>query len=168
MRREARAWGARIEGLARDVEALRLRLSDSLAAWDRQLGEVATLKSIRAEPGQPPAHEQSPESSSRNDSLAPRDLDEPGDNIHDEAARYARLLVSEIELYNQDQVAQGRANRDLYSRLKPHIERSRHAFERRFSHSVTAPKDYFHEELVHTLACNDPSLLGADYPAPPE
>ena len=41
------------------------------------------------------------------------------------ARRYARLLVSEIKLYNEAAVRLGRQKRDLLERLKPEIERAR-------------------------------------------
>jgi hypothetical protein len=37
---------------------------------------------------------------------------------------FARLLVSEIKLYNEAKVEQGRKNRDLYERLKEDIDRA--------------------------------------------
>jgi hypothetical protein len=78
----------------------------------------------------------------------------------------ARLLVLEIALYNQAQVAEGRKSRDLYRRLKPDIERSRKIFEERFGKTAGKQFDYFHNELVRTLAGDDPSLLGSDCPGP--
>ena len=38
--------------------------------------------------------------------------------VHRKAQRFARLLVDEIKLYNQPKVAEGRAAKDLYDRLK--------------------------------------------------
>jgi len=86
--------------------------------------------------------------------------------IHQDARRFARLLVFEIELYNKTKVAEGRANKDLYTRMRPDIDRSRLTFEERFGKTLSKQFDYFHNELVKTLAGNDPSLLGADYPGP--
>jgi hypothetical protein len=43
---------------------------------------------------------------------------------HEEARRLARLLISEIKLYNEEQVLEGRRSRDLYHRLKEDIDRS--------------------------------------------
>ena len=48
----------------------------------------------------------------------------------DEAARrYARLLVSEIKLYKEGAVTEGRAERDLGHRLKGEIDRARGLYE---------------------------------------
>ncbi|HEV2500311.1 MAG TPA: hypothetical protein VGY31_12095 [Terriglobia bacterium] len=88
------------------------------------------------------------------------------DRMNEEAQRYARLLVSEIELYNPEEVAQGIEKKDLYARLKVHIDRSRRAYEQRFGRPNAAQPDYFHEEMVRVLAQGDAALLGSEYPYP--
>lgn len=88
------------------------------------------------------------------------------EKIHRDARRFSKLLVSEIELYNRSGVAEGRRNRDLYQRLRKDIDRSRETYEKRFAHTVAKQFDYFHDELVKTLAENDPTLLGSGYPGP--
>jgi hypothetical protein len=77
------------------------------------------------------------------------------------ARRYARLLVSEIKLYNEAAVRAGREKRDLLSRLAPEIERARRLYEERIPASIGARARYFQEELVHTLADGDAALLGS-------
>jgi hypothetical protein len=91
---------------------------------------------------------------------------EEEEKIHRDARRFSKLLVSEIELYNRSGVEEGRRNKDLYLRLKKDIDRSRETYEKRFAHTVAKQIDYFHEELVKTLAANDPTLLGSGYPGP--
>jgi hypothetical protein len=93
-------------------------------------------------------------------------ISEADQKVHRDAKRFARLLVSEIELYNKAKVADGRKNKDLYSRLKTDIERSRQTYVKRFGKTVAKEQSYFHEELVKTLAANDVSNLGSDYPGP--
>jgi hypothetical protein len=93
-------------------------------------------------------------------------LSEADQKIHRDARRFATLLVSEIELYNKAKVADGRKNKDIYKRLKSDIDRSRHTYEKRFGKSLPKHFDYFHEELVRSLASNDPSLLGTDDSGP--
>ena len=84
-----------------------------------------------------------------------------GDNaLHEEARRLARLLVSEIKLYNEDQVEEGRHNRDIYHRLKDDIDRSRQIYEERVHESVRGTTDYFQQELIRSLAGGDPRALG--------
>jgi len=94
------------------------------------------------------------------------DAGEEEQKVCRDAQRFSRLLISEIELYNKEQVAEGRTNKDLYQRLKKDIDRSRQTYEKRFGNTTTQQVDYFHEELVRTLAGSDPSLLGSDYPGP--
>ena len=79
---------------------------------------------------------------------------------HEEARRFARLLVSEIRLYNEQAVQDGRAARDIYSRLKEDIDRSREMFEQRVPGDVRADSNYFYEELVRILGDGDPDTLG--------
>ena len=88
------------------------------------------------------------------------------EKLHSEAKRFARLLVSEIKLYNEHHVADGRENRDLYLRLKRDIDRSREMYEKRVSPHVSKKIDYFHDEIIRILGDNDPSTLGSDYPGP--
>jgi hypothetical protein len=85
-----------------------------------------------------------------------------GDGTHDadaSARRYARLLVSEIKLYHEAAVVAGRRDRDLGKRLSTEIARARVLYEQRVPTPVRARVDYFHDELVRTLANGDASLL---------
>jgi hypothetical protein len=74
--------------------------------------------------------------------------------------------VSEIKLYNEQKVAEGRRTGDLYDRLKEDVDRSRQMYDKRVIPSVAAKFDYFYDELVSTLAEGDPSKLGSDCPGP--
>ena len=76
------------------------------------------------------------------------------------ARRYARLLVSEIKLYNEAAVQIGRQKRDLLVRLKPEIERARRLYQQRISSQIDSRGALFQQELVQTLADGDPALLG--------
>lgn len=84
--------------------------------------------------------------------------------LHIDAQRFARLLVSEIKLYNEQKVADGREQNDLYSRLREYIDRSREMYDKRVKPEVAQKFDYFHHELVTTLAVGDPAKLGEAYP----
>jgi hypothetical protein len=79
---------------------------------------------------------------------------------HDEARRFARLLVSEIKLYNEPKVEQGRKNHDLYERLKEDIDRSRQMYDERISDDVRKASNYFYDELVRILADGNADALG--------
>jgi len=88
------------------------------------------------------------------------------EKLHSDAKRFARLLVSEIKLYNEKGVLEGQANGDIYSRLKRDVDRSRDMYEKRISPIVAHKADYFHDEIIRLLADNDPSKLGNGYPGP--
>ena len=83
-----------------------------------------------------------------------------GTDIGQAASRYARLLVSEIKLYNEAAVREGREHRDLSRRLATEIERARRTYDERVPSTVPDRSRYFHNELVQILAGGDPSLLG--------
>lgn len=90
--------------------------------------------------------------------------DEEERRAHNDARRFARLLVSEIKLYNEDKVIEGRSQGDLYSRLREYIDRSRDMYDKRVKPVVSGKYDYFHHELVTTLAEGDAAKLGGAYP----
>lgn len=83
--------------------------------------------------------------------------------LHNDARRFARLLVSEIKLYNEQKVADGRAQKDLYERLREYIDRSREMYDKRVKREVAQRYDYFHHELINTLAEGDETRLGSAY-----
>jgi hypothetical protein len=76
------------------------------------------------------------------------------------ARRYAKLLISEIKLYNEGAVRVGCEKRDLLYRLREEIARARRLYQERVPASVTGRESYFQHELVHTLAGGDPAALG--------
>lgn len=94
----------------------------------------------------------------------PIEVSEEERRLHNDARRFARLLVSEIKLYNESKVREGRSAGDLYDRLHDDIDRSRQMYDKRVAPPVAARHDYFHQELVNTLAEGDPDKLGASYP----
>ena len=63
---------------------------------------------------------------------------------HEDAKRFARLVVSEIKLYNEAKVNEGRRNKDIYERLKEDIERGRQMYADR----VRAERAGQHELLL--------------------
>ena len=107
--------------------------------------------------------------------MPPQDVEGPGwaftttriptaagtEALHEEARRLARLLVTEIKLYNEELVEDGRQAGDVYSRLREDIDRSRQIFDDRIDPEVRSEKDYFREALVRILAGGDASILGA-------
>ena len=92
--------------------------------------------------------------------ITPAALEETADDETQGARRYAKLLVSEIKLYNEGAVRVGRERRDLMLRLKAEIERARKLYEERVPASIRGRDSYFQHELVQTLADGDHSLIG--------
>lgn len=93
-------------------------------------------------------------------------LNEEEQNVHRDAKRFAKLLISEIELYSKVKVSEGRKNKDLYGSLKTDLQRSRQTYEKRFARTQAGGHDYLHDEIVRILANDDASILGPDYPGP--
>jgi hypothetical protein len=85
------------------------------------------------------------------------------DEVHKKARRFAKLLVEEIKLYNQTRVEEGRQHKDLYSRLRVDIEKSRSTYDKRYAESAVASADYFTQELIRILAENDAALMGVGF-----
>ena len=79
---------------------------------------------------------------------------------NDDAQRFARLLVSEIVLYNAADVTAGQREGNLYNRLKATIGRSREAYVDRFGSDLVV---LFEEELIKTLANGDRALMGPSF-----
>jgi len=79
----------------------------------------------------------------------------------DAAARHtARLLVSDIRLLHDPAVNEGRRHRNLLTRLAPEIEKARQAYNEQVPAGVRDHTEYFHQELIKTLAGGDASRLG--------
>lgn len=94
----------------------------------------------------------------------PIDVSDDERRPHNNARRFARLLVSEIKLYNEQKVVEGREANDLYDRLRDAIDRSREMYEKRVEPEVASKFDYFHYELVNGLADGSDERLGQSYP----
>jgi hypothetical protein len=84
---------------------------------------------------------------------------------HEDAMRFARLLVSEIKLYNEAKVQQGRSSRGLYELLRDDIERSRQLYRERVPEPIRQSTNYFNAELVRILADGDEGAMGQPLPA---
>lgn len=94
----------------------------------------------------------------------PIEVPEEERRLHNDARRFARLLVSEIKLYNEKKVLEGRQAHDLYDRLREAIDRSREMYDKRVQPPVAARFDYFHYELLNSLADGDAVRFGEGYP----
>jgi len=93
-------------------------------------------------------------------------LDASERDIDLKAQRFARVLVAEMVLYQDQHVKSGRAERDLYASLQPQIDEAREAYRASFLTDHESLPDYLHQELVTTLANDDVEVLGPNYPGP--
>ena len=158
----AREAGEAIETSTWTASSPETVAADSMSAPSAHLAfQPAALGTDPAFPGAMPlGHgETAPTSAAPSTgALSPEDQD-----IHRKAQRFARLLVDEIKLYNQAKVAEGRNNKDLYDRLKEVIEKSRITYQKRYGITVAASGNYFHHEIIRSLAEDDLSIMGANF-----
>ncbi len=90
----------------------------------------------------------------------PTTMSQITDGVADAARRTARLLVSEIRLFHEPAVHEGRREGNLMERLAPEIEKARTAYNAQVPAVVRSETDFFHQELIRTLAGGDATLLG--------
>jgi hypothetical protein len=116
----------------------------------RCLEAVTAFKAARSLLGRPDAEPAPPAAAAGDETSGDDDAS---------ARRYARLIVSEIKLYHEAAVVAGCEERDLATRLGGEIARARVLYEQRVPAHLRERTDYFHNELVRTLANGDPTLL---------
>jgi hypothetical protein len=142
------AWGG-VQG-----PAVELLTQVAAAAWTA-MPEPPAPELVTIEPAPPP------QPASAWDRLP---LEEQ--RMHLGAQRFARVQAAEMRLYQANAVLAGRAGRNLYDTLGKSIDAAREAFRLSFFAPCSSMVDYLHLELVHTLANDDPDLLGNNYPGP--
>lgn len=70
---------------------------------------------------------------------------------HQRAKRMARLIVSDLVLYNQEKIAEGIRNDTLFELLAQELEEGREFYEKNTDAAVRAEADYFSQALVDIL-----------------
>lgn len=76
-----------------------------------------------------------------------------------EAAQLARLLVSELALYNEEALESARRRGNVYAALKGEIDRIRKAYDERVDRQKVE-RDYLYLEMVSRLARGQAEILG--------
>lgn len=94
------------------------------------------------------------------------DLSRREQSLHLKAQQFARTTIAQLLLYKPEAVRRGRTSSNLYGNLREEIDEGREAFHRQFIDTCPSMVDYFHLELVRTLAKDDSHALGPDYPGP--
>ena len=79
--------------------------------------------------------------------------------LENDARRFARLLVSEIKLYNEDKVQRGLQNNNLAESLRDEIVEARSRYNKRIAGDDM--QSYFDDALVEILADGDATKLGS-------
>ena len=116
-------------------------------------------RSVQPAPAQSPAERADvpeaasvlPESFSLEASIFQKEeCDIPGVDAADPAAiekarRFARIIVSDIALYNQEAVVEGLKNGTFYELLKTDVDEGREIYEKRVPEVIRRQKDYYQE-----------------------
>src|SRR5262245_20062283 len=76
-----------------------------------------------------------------------------------EARTFARLVATDIRLYNEEAVMLGRRHRDLGRRLREHLEKGKESFRRRFPDLGDDGLLLLDDAYIQVLAAGDPALL---------
>jgi hypothetical protein len=157
------AWGA-VEG-----SAMELLAQVAAGVWS-ELSRPAPLELVRIAMGPPalptPPAPITPPARPAPPASAWDRLSAEEQQIHFRAQRFARVQVAEMRLYEGDRVQAGRAQASLYETLRKPIDAARERFRQTYFLPCPSMVDYFHLELVRTLANDDPELLGKEYPGP--
>ncbi len=74
-------------------------------------------------------------------------IDERDTDAIEKARRFARIIVSDIALYNQEAVIEGIKKGNFFELLKNDIDEGRELFEKRISVAIRMKKDYYKEAL---------------------
>src|SRR5512143_2842821 len=70
----------------------------------------------------------------------------------EKARRFARIIVSDVALYNQEAVIEGIRNGNFFELLKTDVEEGRELFEKRVPASIRAKRDYYQEAFDNFIA----------------
>lgn len=121
-------------------------------------GERSSRQNGAADANPPEAQEISPESFSLDASIFEREecnipmVEEKDPEAVEKARRFARIIVSDIALYNQDAVREGVRKGTFYELLRDDIEEGRQLYEARVPASVRAKTDYYRETIENFIS----------------
>ena len=79
-------------------------------------------------------------------------VEETDPDAVEKAQRFARIIVSDIALYNQEAVIEGIKNGNFYELLKADIQEGRDLYEKRVPGAIKTKKDYFREAFDNFVA----------------
>jgi len=79
-------------------------------------------------------------------------VDEADPKAVEKARRFARIIVSDIALYNQEAVIEGLKNGTFYELLKSDVEEGRDLYEGRVPAAIKGKRDYYQEAFDNFIA----------------
>jgi hypothetical protein len=138
---------------AREFEPSFLR-PDTLTRLERDGAEPPAVASSFEKAGHTESHDLSaiiPESFSLDASIFQKEecdiprVDEADPEAVEKARRFARIIVSDIALYNQEAVIEGLKNGTFYALLKNDVDEGRELYEKRVPAVIKSKKDYYQE-----------------------
>ena len=87
-------------------------------------------------------------------------------HLHLAAQRFARVQAAGMRLSSANLVRSARESGDIYGALKSPIDAARAEFRQKHMTATPTMVDYLHLELVRSLANDDATRLGPNYPGP--
>ncbi len=87
----------------------------------------------------------------------PEELSEEERALYESARRKARVLVSDLILYNREKIEKGKLKGNIYEELKDEIDLAIEIYRKKVGGKVN--KDFLYEELLNKLADGNPALL---------
>ena len=157
-------WTPAVLSMLVRVAQLRLELDIALRKL-KTAGELLAETGTRAEAAESHAAPVAPTAQAAPAEVEPtavRPAPEPGGEEGDEVAaarRFARLVATDIRLYNEEAVVLGRRKGDLADRLSEQLGRGKDTFMKRHGELGSAALDILHEAFVEVLAAGKPELL---------
>ncbi len=79
-------------------------------------------------------------------------VDEADPDAVEKARRFARIIVSDVALYNQETVIEGIKNGTFFELLKADIDEGRELYEKRVPAVIKKKKDYYQEAFDNFIA----------------
>lgn len=153
-------WHPEVLGIL--VHAARLRLELDLAMRRSRGGSAPALSGpapVPTEGGAPPSPRAVEPQVAPASVPAPAAVATAPDPRFEDARRFARLIATDIRLYNEEAVLQGRRHRDLSQRLGDQLARGRESFSRRFEGLGSDGERILKESYVQVLAGGDATLF---------
>ena len=80
--------------------------------------------------------------------------------LHEKAKRTARVIVSDILIYNKAKIEEGLAKGNLQELLKEEIERGKELYKSKVAPEIADKTDYFKQAMIQTVAKGNATALG--------